>query len=501
MSIFYILFGSNVASGSTSLHSFIHSFYCFAGRLFRQTSTIILLLLWLSAIGRAGTSSSFAISSILFTMHLLKAFALATMACLAGRSLAIVVTPGDSDDLVITANNTINGTSPNAPRGMVKVRANTGKLPLSIINNFADGAVNVYITGKDANNKVVVLKQDGTFYYPDPAGAKTPTLITQNLAIPLGGRGSATRITIPAYVSSARIWFAAGNLKFYCFSQPDGGVAFVEPSAVNPSDPSAGVNWGFIELTWIPSGIWANISYVDFVGLPLGMSLTASDGSVQTAKGLKAGAINNICNELKSQAASDGQPWDQLCMTTSGGTPLRVLSPNDYISIVPNGFSSYYNSYIDSVWTKYASSALTLDTQAQAGKVSCQVSGSVLKCNGDNRSYSKPTVKDIFGCNSGPFLIDGSDNDVHRAVVPRLCAGLERSTLLLNGGDVQPGLRAFSYYTTSPTNHFSRIVHAYEVDGKGYTFSYDDVNPDGENQSGLVSAGEPTLLSITVGGP
>jgi len=433
-------------------------------------------------------------------MHIFRTFALATMACLVGNSVAIVVSPGEADSIIITEKNTINGTHPDIPSKMLKVRANNGKLPLSLINNFANGAVNVYITGKDSNNKVVMLKPDGSFFYPNPAGAKTPTLITQNLAIPLGVRGSTTRVVIPGYISSARIWFAVGTLKFYCFAQADGGVAFVEPSAVNPSDPSAGVNWGFVELTWLPNGIWANISYVDFVGLPLGMSLLATDGSMQTAKGLRAGSITNICNELNQQAASDRQPWDQLCMTSSTGAPLRVLSPNDYISIVPNGFRSYYTNYVNSVWTKYTANALTINTQSAAGKVNCKVVGGYLKCANDNRSYAKPTAKDIFGCNSGPFLISGSDNNVHRAVVPRLCAAFERTTLLLTGGTVQPNLKSFYYYAVSPTNHFSRIVHKYEIDGKGYTFSYDDVNPSGENQAGLVSTGSPALLSIIVGG-
>lgn len=35
----------------------------------------------------------------------------------------------------------------------------------------------------------------------------------------------------------------------------------------------------------------------------------------------------------------------------------------------------------------------------------------------------------------------------------------------------------------SLTNHLSRMVYKYEVDGKGYAFSYDDVNPSEEDQS------------------
>jgi hypothetical protein len=35
----------------------------------------------------------------------------------------------------------------------------------------------------------------------------------------------------------------------------------------------------------------------------------------------------------------------------------------------------------------------------------------------------------------GPFELEASDNAVHQAVVPRLCAAINRSTLLLGGGN------------------------------------------------------------------
>lgn len=40
------------------------------------------------------------------------------------------------------------------------------------------------------------------------------------------------------------------------------------------------------------------------------------------------------------------------------------------------------------------------------------------------------------------------------------------------------------------------------MDGKGYAFAYDDVNPFGDiDQSGVVSSRNPERLTITVGGP
>ena len=69
------------------------------------------------------------------------------------------------------------------------------------------------------------------------------------------------------------------------------------------------------------------------------------------------------------------------------------------------------------------------------------------------------------------------------------------------GGNIQPGLGATSYYQSAPTNWYSAFVHQNEVDGKGYAFSYDDVNPEGENQSGVVADSNPQVLTVVVGGP
>lgn len=350
-----------------------------------------------------------------------------------------------------------------------------------------------------------MLKPDGTFYYPSSRpGQAIPQLINANIAIPLGNKGSTTRITVPGYISSARIWFAEGDLRFYTvWSVGTNGPSLVEPSAINPADPSSSVNWGFVELTSNEAGgLYANISYVDFVGLVLGMSMQAGDGGIQSAKGLHPNAVSAICKSLVAQTAKDGMPWSDLCQATKAGKPLRVIAPIDYISLHPNAFQSYFTKYVDQVWSHYSTNTLTVNTQSSAGKVACKVSNNALTCAGDNRAYAKPSAADIFGCNSGPFAIAGSDNAVHRAVVPRLCAALNRGTFMINGGNLQPGVHADKYYQAGPVNWYSAFVHKEEVDGRGYAFSYDDVNPDGGvDQSGVVASRSVKLLTVVVGGP
>ncbi|KAI1086355.1 glycoside hydrolase family 64 protein [Rostrohypoxylon terebratum] len=411
----------------------------------------------------------------------------------------IIAAPGTKADLVITDKNTLNSTHvPVVKAGQV---TQSNPLKISLQNNFGGGQLYAYVSGKDVNGANVMLSENGSWYYPDPAGSLVPVAVNGPIALPMNAQGQTTEFTLPDYISSGRIWIAEGKLQFFAVVDANGAVQLVEPSAANPSDPSAAVNWGFVELTNTEAGgIYANISFVDFVGLIMGMTLTLGSGETQTVKGLQGGSITSICNDLKTQAASDGQPWDKLCVTDSSGNPLRVLSPNLYLSIDPTAMSTYYDDYIDQVWTKYTNEDLVVNTQAAAGNVTCRASGNQLSCTNDNRAYPKPTVIDIWGCNSGPFAIKDTDNDVHRAVVPRLCAAFYRSTLLLDGGNFQPSLGQDSYYTVSPTSHYGRIIHKYETDNKGYAFSYDDVNPDGQNSAGVVAGLNPDTLMVAVGG-
>ncbi|KAJ5815703.1 hypothetical protein N7474_007480 [Penicillium riverlandense] len=439
-------------------------------------------------------------------MRIFKRLEAAIIAALMGRTLAIpiLVHPGGANDLVLTSQDTLNETiSTNGPYQDGPLSAGDAEqLSVSVYNNFQSDSVNVYITGLDSNGDIVCLTSSGSWYTPSgDSSSTTPQEITEDIAIPIGAYGTTTSFTLPSFFSSGRVWVADGALTFWTVIAATGVLSLVEPSAVNPDDPSASVNWGFVELTTDSSGVTINLSYVDFVGLPLGIEVQGSDGT-QTALGVSANALSSICSDLTAQASSDGQPWNELCMTDSGGNVLRVIAPYDYISLNPDAFDSYWTSYISQVWSQYETTPLTIDTQTAAGLVNCTVSGDTLTCAGDNRGYEQPAASDIFGCNSGPFAIESSDNDVHRAVVPRLCAAFDRSSFLVTGGNVQPSGDSSSYYTTTPTNYYSKIVHQYEVDGRGYAFAYDDVTPDGApNASGLINDPNPTLLTITVGGP
>ncbi|CAG8033350.1 unnamed protein product [Penicillium salamii] len=374
-------------------------------------------------------------------------------------------------------------------------------LSFALVNNTGSNNSFAYVTGLalDQNNALFLLRSDGrTGYFPS-----RPSGILSNLeadcGIYLGAPGSTTYITIP-HLAGARLWFVRDNrLTFYLNPTPT-GAALVEPSVSNPSDPNYNLNWAFCEFTWNNAQLYANLSYVDFVSLPIAMTLTNASGGTQTVHGLPGNGLDRICNELRAQNDRDHAGWDQLVVQRNG-VNLRALSPNMGKILNNSLFNNYYEDYVNQVWGYYdnnTSNLLTVNTQAAAGDVTAKCSWGVMYFSVPGISYAKPSTADIFSNSSGPFAATG--NSTKDAITARLAAAFNRSTLLLN--ESQPnGETVSQYYNAWPTNHYSRICHSVSVDKRGYAFPYDDVAPNGgPDQSGSVYDGNPRLLTVTVGG-
>jgi hypothetical protein len=506
-----------------------------------------------------------------------------------------------------------------------------GKLDIDLVNNINSSNVIAILSGLDEAGELVLLDENNQWFYPKAEGAegdKTP--LPDSVKRKLGPKDSKTTLKLPDYIYSARVWFADGDLQMFVVKTPT-GQGLAEPSPFNMDDPNKDLNWGFAELTnsktW---GLYANLSFVDFVGMALGLKLRRHGNDTTEVKGLPTGGKYKVCNDLVDQAKKDGQPWDQLCINDDEGKLLRVLSPAGGISINKTAFSDYWYPYTNETATKFTTDALTINTQSAAGNVTCtwkaaaanalsgaanstssagnytsgagnytgslnstsnavnltsssgNYTGSTLNntsnaanltsstgnitsnasnytspslnstsnasnytspslngtsnasnytspslnstsnavsnttsplnatssapmelhCEGDNRPYAAPTAEDIFGCNTGPFGILEDDNDVHKAIVPRLCAAYNRGTFLIKNGNIQPHVKPNEYYAGSETkNWYSAVVHANQLDNRGYAFSYDDVAVDNESDTaGVVTGTNPEVLTIFVGG-
>lgn len=383
-------------------------------------------------------------------------------------------------------------------------------LDIQLQNQTDSGQVWAYITGIDIKNsgQRVLLKADGRSLYHPQQVSQIGTPLAEDCAVPLGAPGTTTTVHIPQ-IAGGRIWFAQ-DAKLTFLLNP--GPALVEPSVLNPSDPNAAVNFTFAEFTLNGDQLFANISYVDFASrLPVALTLVErGSGAVQHVSGMPANGIEKLSAGLREQASRDGRPWDKLIVQPPGDArPLRVLNPSHGDAVGAN-FAGYFEPYIDEVWARYSHHGhhagkrkMRINTQAAAGVVTGHVRPAgelVFEGYEGEGGFGKPTTADVLGCNSGPFTTGPSA--WRNSVIPRLAAAFQRSAFGEGGGggDEHPSHSA-TFYKRDPTNHYCRVCHEVNLDGKGYAFAYDDVQPDGgADQSGKVNAGDPGTFVVAVGG-
>ena len=173
--------------------------------------------------------------------------------------------------------------APNVDGGQVKeleldTSTTSRTLTIGLYNSTSSSTVYAYITGIAINNNsaLFLLESDGkTASYPaNPTS--NGTALAANCSIALGTPGTTVNVTIP-YIAGGRIWFCVGSTLAFLLNP---GPSLVEPSVSNTSNPKYLLSWDFCEFTYSSSQLYANITYVDFVCLPIALTLTNSSGNV-----------------------------------------------------------------------------------------------------------------------------------------------------------------------------------------------------------------------------
>lgn len=357
-------------------------------------------------------------------------------------------------------------------------------IPLTIKNTSGRGEpVYVYNLGTElSTGRQGWADANGTFH-PWPAGGNPPTP-APDASIQGPANGGSITIRLPKF--SGRVYFSYGQK--LVFKLTTGGL--VQPAVQNPSDPNRNILFNWTEYTLNDAGIWINSTQVDMFSAPYSVGVQLSGGAQKTTGRLKAGGYNGFFSALKAQPGG----WGNLVQAKPDGTVLRALSPGHGVGsgVLDSGIM---NDYINRVWSKYASSTLTVTPFAdQPGtKYFGRVSGNTMNFTNTAgavvTSFQKPDSDSVFGC----YKLLDAPNDLVRGPISRtLCAGYNRSTLLANPN--QPDAGSGGFYQDSVTNHYSRLIHERMVDGKAYGFAFDDV---GHHES-LVHDGNPAQASITL---
>ena len=297
----------------------------------------------------------------------------------------------------------------------------------------------------DRGNALFLLSADAeTPYYP-ASPSQTGTRLTQNVSIDLGRPGNTVYATIPR-LAGGRIWFSMGAPLHFAINP---GPGLVEPSIFNQADPNHNTNFGFAEFTFNSAQVFANITYVDFVGLPISLTLEDTNGTRQHVSGMGVNGMHQVADGLRAQTQRDGRRWSSLVVNNKNGQVLRVLSPNSGILLNPSWFQTYWTNYVNEVYNHYTNSHLQVDTQAGFGNASGQVGMDRTLNFGAGGSFPRPSAGDIFSCSTGPFATGA--NAETNTIIPRLSAAFNRSTLLLSSN--QPdGVEPRQYYRNATTN-------------------------------------------------
>ncbi|MER7925811.1 glycoside hydrolase family 64 protein [Streptomyces sp. NPDC096057] len=357
-------------------------------------------------------------------------------------------------------------------------------IPLKITNNSGRGdAVYIYDLGTNlATGQQGWADANGTFH-AWPAGGNPPTP-APDASIPGPAAGGTSTIRIPKL--SGRIYFSYGQK--LVFKLTTGGL--VQPAVQNPTDPNRTILFNWSEYTLNDSGLWINSTQVDMFSVPYAVGVQRSDGSTASTGHLKSGGYTGFFNALRGQPGG----WANLIQTRSDGTVLRALSPGYGVETgaLP---STVMDDYVNRVWSKYASSTLTVTPFADQPntKYYGRVSGNVMNFTNASgavvTTFQKPDAASIFGC----YKYLDAPNDLVRGPISRtLCAGFNRSTLLVNPN--QPDTSTASFYQDAVTNQYARKIHAQMADGKAYAFAFDDVGA----QESLVNDGNPQQAYLTL---
>jgi glycosyl hydrolase family 64 (putative beta-1,3-glucanase) len=355
-------------------------------------------------------------------------------------------------------------------------------IPLKITNNSGRGdAVYIYNLGTNlATGQQGWADASGNFH-AWPAGGNPPTP-APDASIVGPANGQSTTIQMPKF--SGRVYFSYGQK--LVFKLTTGGL--VQPAVQNPSDPNRNILFNWSEYTLNDSGLWINSTQVDMFSAPYAVAVQLPDGSTKTTGHLRSGGYNGFYNALRGQSGG----WGSLIQTAPDGSVLRALSP---LYGVETGAlpASAMDDYVNRVWAKYSNETLTVTPFGDQPNLKYfgRVSGNVMNFTNSSgavvTSFQKPDSASIFGCFK---LLDAPNDQVRGPISRTLCAGYNRSTLLVNPN--QPDPNNGSFYLDPVTNHYARNIHAQMVDGKAYGFAFDDVG----NHEALVHDGNPQQASL-----
>lgn len=314
--------------------------------------------------------------------------------------------------------------------------------------------------------------------------------------------------TVPlSPIQGCRIFLSVGQPLYLFFHGASGAPSgYSGPSHTDPTDPSQGILYEIIELTYNQYGFFGNPTRVDSYKMPIGMELFGHDGYYK-----KVGEVASHEDIVAAFPLNVPQEF-QLCLNSETGEIVAPSKTPEFAdgSIgtmpTPGPYVDYMKPYIDAVWSKYAQEDLIFDS-GDAGVWKGRVQGEQLVLTSQSPAFAgrqgiivrRPTTQEAF---EGKGVLDNvvQDATTDLLVQAQICAALNRHVIDTETPNV--GLQNWSdestYYQKAPCNYYAKFWHdrGISYNGLSYGFAYDDV----WDYSPSVHTPSPSEMVITLGG-
>jgi beta-galactosidase len=292
-------------------------------------------------------------------------------------------------------------------------------------------------------------------------------------------------------VSSGRIFVSLGSpLYMSIVGGANGNIGYAGPNPLNATDPNIDIHYDWYEFTYgANGGIYINTTQVDQFGLPLMLDVWGAGETFHRQTGITE-SVASIDAEFANETPA--------IFHATPVSSLRIFSPANSTFNTGQANDTYFDGYVDEVWTYYATHTLTALLYGGSREFVGNTQGAQFvftEVNLGNGAYvggtyaiqSKPTTQDILYCR-GPLA---TGNSVEGALEAQFCAAFNRHVMEDYTAWTQPS----DYYQAAPANYYAQFWHRHSVAGLAYGFAYDDVN----NQSSTIVSPTPEHMALGVG--
>ncbi len=310
-------------------------------------------------------------------------------------------------------------------------------------------------------------------------------------------------------LGSGRVYISLGHPMYMPITLGN-PLGYAGPNPQNVTDPNTNTHFDWYEFTTglnadgTPN-IYINTTQVDQFGLPLLLDVWDNSpeitvGSATSSHGQTG--INETVAAIDQEYAAETPADFHLTVVSD----LRIPAPAKSTFAAGGANAAYFDSYVNSAWTYFASNPLTISLNNGSRQFTGSTTASTFvftEKNLNNGAYvggsyviGKPSTPEILACD-GVFNNDGNNGkggpqaSGTLALEVQLCAAFNRHVVENPSQWTTPA----AYYQVAPANFYAQFWHNHSVSSLAYGFPYDDAS----GFSSTIQASHPVHMAFGIG--